>query len=133
MTSPLPVGDFPAHREPAIKVIAMPADANADGDIFGGWLLSQMDLAGALSARQRAQCRVVTVAMDDVAFHLPVNIGDCLVCFTNVIKVGRTSLTVHVEAFVERRITGVKEKVTEGHFIFVAIDENRKPKVIEAA
>jgi len=115
------------NKEPAIKVIAMPKDANGEGDIFGGWILSMMDLAAYIPARQLAKQRVVTVAMDNVQFHLPVYIGDCFECYAEVEKVGNTSIRVKVDAYVERKDSGLKEKVTEGHFTYVAIDSNRKP------
>lgn len=115
---------------PAIKVVAMPKDANSDGDIFGGWILSMMDMAGGIAARKHAQRRVVTVAMDNVVFHLPVFVGDCVECHTKVSKVGNTSLTVHVETYVERKLDGTRLKVTEGHFVFVAIGEDGKPTPI---
>ena len=118
-------------KELAIRVTAMPADANADGDIFGGWVLSQMDLAGGVVARKVARSRVVTVAIDDMTFLLPVMVGDCLECYVEVLKVGNTSVTVNIEAFVERRHSRRKEKVTEGKFVFVAVDEMRRPVVIE--
>lgn len=115
-------------KEPTIKVVAMPADANADGDIFGGWVLSQMDLAGGVVARKIAKGRVVTVAIDDMTFHLPVLVGDCLECYVDVVKTGTTSITLHVEAHVDRRHSHRREKVTEGKFVFVAVDEMRKPR-----
>jgi acyl-CoA thioesterase YciA len=116
--------------ELAIKVVAMPKDANADGDIFGGWILSMMDMAGGIAARKRAGRRVVTVAMDNVVFHKPVFVGDCVECFTTVTRIGKTSLTVHVETFVERKRDGSRKKVTEGHFVFVAIGDDRRPTPI---
>ena len=115
---------------PAIKVIAMPKDANSDGDIFGGWILSMMDMAGGIAARKRAGRRVVTVAMDNVVFHKPVFVGDCVECFAEVTKVGNTSVTVHVETYVERKLDGARLKVTEGHFVFVAIGDDRQPTAI---
>ena len=118
------------RREPAIKVIAMPKDANADGDIFGGWILSMMDLAAAIVARDAAHGRVVTVAIDDMSFHLPVYIGDCIECYGEVEKIGKTSITINVETIVERRINRECLKVTEGKFIFVAIDDDGKPRPI---
>lgn len=117
-------------REPAIKVIAMPKDANSDGDIFGGWILSMMDMAGGIAARKRAGRRVVTVAMDDVVFHKPVFIGDCVECYAEVVRTGNTSVTIKVETFVERRLDGTREQVTEGQFVFVAIGDDRKPAPI---
>lgn len=118
-------------RVPATKVIAMPKDANADGDIFGGWILSMMDMAGGVVARKRAQKRVVTVAIDKIIFHKPVFVGDCVECFAEVSHVGNTSLQVKVEAFVERRLDRVVEKVTEGQFVFVALGEDLRPTPID--
>ncbi len=113
--------------EPTVKVIAMPQDTNPDGDLFGGWIVSMMDLAGSVAARRTAHCRIVTVAMENIKFLKPVFVGDFLECFARVIRVGRSSITVEVDARVERRLTGDVEQVTEGCFIYVAIDENRKP------
>ena len=116
--------------EPAIKVIAMPSDTNPDGDMFGGWIVSMMDLSGYLTARKISHTKMATVAIDNIVFHNPVFVGDCLECYTTIEKKGRTSLTVRVEAFVERKDhkPGTeKEKVTEGRFVFVAIDKNRRP------
>ncbi len=95
--------------------------------MFGGWILSQMDLAAYLHARKLATGKVVTVAMDNIAFHKPVFIGDCLICYAVTHRVGRTSVTIKVEAMVERKGTYLQEKVTEGSFVFVAIGEDRKP------
>jgi acyl-CoA thioesterase YciA len=117
-----------SFKEPAIKIIAMPKDANADGDMFGGWILSMMDLAGSIPARKRARTRIVTVAVENIVFHKPVFVGDCLECYAHVEKVGRTSITVKVETYVERREQEEKEKITEGRFVFVAIDkQTRRP------
>ncbi len=112
--------------EPAIRIVAMPKDANPDGDVFGGWILSMMDVAGSIPARRIAKTRVVTVAMENVQFLLPVFIGDCLECYSHIERIGNTSITVRVETFVERRETGEKLKVTEGRLVYVAIDKNRK-------
>ena len=117
--------------EPAIKVIAMPRDANADGDMFGGWIISMMDLAAYLPARKVAKKRLVTVAMDQITFHKPVFVGDCLECYATIEKIGRTSVTVKVDTFVERKESLDKEKVTEGRFVLVAIGKDRKPVPIE--
>lgn len=119
-------------KEPAIKIIAMPADANADGDMFGGWILSMMDLAGALPARKRAKKRIVTVAVENIVFHKPVFVGDCLECYADIEKVGRSSITVKVETYVERREKEEKEKITEGRFVYVAIGKDRKSVAIDA-
>ncbi len=111
----------------AVKVIAMPKDTNADGDIFGGWILSLMDSAAALIARDKAKTRVATVAINNMAFHKPASVGDCVECWGEVVKVGTTSIAVSVEAWVERRKTRAREKITQGEFTFVALDEFRKP------
>ena len=108
------------------RTIAMPADTNPAGDIFGGWVLSQMDMAAGICAGQRAQCRVVTVSLDTMSFIRPVKVGDILGVYTDIESVGRTSINVHVEAWVRRGRIGHREKVTEATFKFVAIDENGK-------
>jgi acyl-CoA thioesterase YciA len=114
-------------RELVIKVVAMPADTNPDGDMFGGWILSQMDLAAYLHARRMAHTKIVTVAIDNIVFHRPVFVGDCLVCYAVTEKIGRTSVTVKIDAIVERRESHQEEQVTEGRFTFVAIGPDRKP------
>lgn len=113
--------------EPTIKVLAMPQDTNPDGDVFGGWIVSMMDLAGAVVARRTARNRIVTVAMENIQFHKPVFVGDFLECFAHVVKIGRSSITVEVDVRVERRLSGEVEKVTQGCFVYVSIDENRRP------
>ena len=118
-------------REPALRNFAMPANANANGDIFGGWLMAQMDLAGAAVAIRRAHGRVATVAVDAMTFHKPVLVGDLVSCYAEIVKVGRTSMTVKIETWVERRGGGAIEKVTEGTFIFVAIDDSGRPRPVE--
>ena len=123
----------PRDREPAIRTIAMPADANASGDIFGGWMMSQMDMAGGVAAVARAKGRVVTVAVEAMTFHRPVLVGDLVSCYAEVVRVGRTSLSVRIDAWVERRIGGHAERVTSGTFTYVAVDEARKPRVVPAA
>ena len=117
----------PPRAEPALRAIAMPADANPRGDIFGGWLLSQMDLAGGTAATRRAKGRTVTVAITAMTFHRPVFIGDEVSCYAEIIKVGRTSITVKVESWVRRGIGEEQIAVTEGIFTYVAVDEDRKP------
>lgn len=123
-------GDEGPHGEPALRAIAMPADANPSGDIFGGWLLAQMDLAGGTTAAQRAGGRVVTVAIDGMVFHKPVHVGDQVSCYTEVSRVGRTSIAVHVEAWRRAHHGGAQTKVTEGVFTYVAIDGQRKPRPV---
>jgi acyl-CoA thioesterase YciA len=104
----------------------MPSDTNAAGDIFGGWVLSQMDIAAGISAGQRAQGRVVTVAVDGMTFIRPVKVGDILGLYTTVCELGRTSMSIHVEAWVRRDRIGLREKVTEGRFKFVSLDKHGK-------
>lgn len=119
------------EKELVIKVVAMPSDTNPGGDMFGGWIVSQMDLAAYLHARRFVKSRMVTVAIDNLVFHKPIFVGDCVICYAWLEKIGRTSITVHVEVMVERRDSLKEEKVTEGRFVFVAIDEERKPKPVE--
>ncbi len=116
----------PGRGRLTIRTLAMPADTNPSGDIFGGWVLSQMDLAAGICAGQRAQRRVVTVAVESMSFIRPVKVGDVLGVYTEVEKVGRTSLDIHVEAWVRRGRIGEREKVTEATFRFVAVDDNGK-------
>lgn len=106
------------------RTVAMPSDTNPAGDIFGGWVVSQMDIAAGICAGQRAQTRVVTVALDKMSFIRPVKVGDVLGVYTRVESVGRTSMNIHVESWVRRSRIGIREKVTEGMFKFVAIDDN---------
>ena len=114
------------------RVIAMPADTNPEGDIFGGWLLAHMDLAGATPAFELAQGRCVTIALDGMVFHQPVSVGDEVSIYAKVIKTGRTSIRVHVEAWRRPRDKGpaASVRVTEGVFTYVAIDEHRKPRAL---
>jgi acyl-CoA thioesterase YciA len=121
----------PPAGEPALRTIAMPADANPNGDIFGGWLLSQMDLAGSVVAYERAQGRIATVAIDAMSFLEPVFVGDLVTCHAAVIGVGRTSMKVRIETWVRRRRIGHDTiKVTEGTFTYVAIDEHGRPRPV---
>jgi Acyl-CoA hydrolase len=120
----------PPQGEPALRAIAMPADANPYGDIFGGWLLSQMDLAGGAAARRRAKGRTATVAITAMTFHRPVFVGDEVTCYAQIVKVGRTSITVKVESWVRRGIGEEQIAVTEGIFTYVAIDEDRRPRPV---
>jgi acyl-CoA thioesterase YciA len=117
--------------EPAIRTIAMPADTNPNGDIFGGWIMAQMDVAGAVAAVRLAKGRVATVAVTGMAFHKPVLVGDLVSCYAAVEKVGRTSMTVRVETWIDRSRSGESYKVTEGTFVYVALDEQGRPRVVE--
>jgi acyl-CoA thioesterase YciA len=119
------------RRDPAIRVVAMPADANAYGDIFGGWLLSLMDNGAGLTAARRSKGRAVTVAIDAMQFHAPVKVGDEVSVYTEIDKVGRTSMAIAVEAWRRHRSEETATKVTEARFTFVAIDDNGKPRAVD--
>jgi acyl-CoA thioesterase YciA len=116
--------------ELTLRTLAMPADANPAGDIFGGWVMAQMDLASGIRAAERAKGRVVTKAVKEMAFQLPVKIGDTLSVYTHIARVGTTSLTLTVEAWAQRFRYEKMEKVTEGTFIMVALDSDGKPKAL---
>lgn len=120
----------PPAREPAIRVTAMPADANAYGDIFGGWLMSLMDSAAGLVAARHSHGRAVTIAMDGMQFHAPVHIGDEVSVYARLEKVGRTSMLIDVECWARDRHRDDHRKVTEARFTFVAIDQDRKPRAV---
>ncbi|PYD61649.1 acyl-CoA thioesterase [Gluconacetobacter entanii] len=117
--------------ELTIRVVAMPADINPAGDIFGGWLMSQMDLAASTTAALCAGGRCATVAIDRVVFHRPVSVVDEVSIYTQITKIGRTSMTIAVEAWRRVRHASVRQKVTEGHFVFVALDENGRPRPVD--
>ncbi len=117
--------------ELAIRALAMPADANPNGDIFGGWVLSQMDIAGGITAGQRARGRVATVAITAMTFHLPVYVGDVLCVYAEVERVGRTSISVHLEAWALRGRLSERVRVTEGRFVFVALDAKGRPRPVQ--
>lgn len=121
-----PTGDL------TLRTMAMPADTNAAGDIFGGWVLSQMDLAGGIAAGQRASGRVVTIAIDRMKFIRPVHVGDVLCIYTRVGRIGRSSMEINMEAWALRHRYGNREKVTEAMFTFVAVDEDGRPRPVPA-
>ena len=114
----------------ALRTVAMPAFANPHGDIFGGWLLSQMDLAGGTVASRHAKGRVATVAITAMTFQRPVLVGDEVSCYAQIVKIGRTSMTVKIQAFAHRGRTGEKIEVTEGLFTYVAINSEGKPRPV---
>jgi acyl-CoA thioesterase YciA len=116
--------------EITLQTIAMPADANANGDIFGGWLMSQMDLGASVLARSRARGRVATVAVDGMEFHKPVRVGDVLAIHSVMEREGRTSMKIAVEAWITRMPAGDHMRVTKAIFTFVAIDETGKPRAL---
>ncbi len=113
--------------ELVIRTIAMPKDTNPSGDIFGGWLMSQMDLGSGILAAKTAKTRVVTVAMEGMSFLQPVRVGDTVACYAWVEKIGRTSMTIPVEVWVQRYRHGREERVTRGVFVYVAVDDAGKP------
>ena len=123
--SETPVGEL------ALKTMAMPGDANPNGDIFGGWVLAQMDLAGGIMAFHRAPGRVATVAVAAMRFHKPVLVGDVLCCYAEVRKVGTTSITIQLQAWAMRGDGGELIKVTEGDFVYVAITDEGRPRPVE--
>ena len=119
-------------REPSLRTIAMPADANPAGDIFGGWIMSQMDLAGAIYASYAVKGRLVTVAVNSMNFHLPVFVGDQVSCYCETARIGTTSISIHIETWVRRKQSDIELlKVTEATFTYVSIDNNRRPVPIK--
>jgi acyl-CoA thioesterase YciA len=125
--------EIPPSTEPTLRAVAMPADTNPHGDIFGGWLLCQMDLAGTIVATRRARGRVVTVAITGMTFHRPVMVGDEVTCFGSVEKVGNTSLTVKIESWVQRGLGSDQIKVTEGLFTYVRVGADGRPQPVAAS
>ena len=125
-------GDVPPDSEPAIRVVAMPADTNPYGDIFGGWLLSMMDSAAGTVAARHSKGRAVTIAVDGMTFHRPVAVGDVLSVYADIVSVGRTSMKIDVAAWSRTRDGEDSFKVTHALFTFVAIDEERRPRVIRS-
>lgn len=118
--------------ELTVRIPAMPGDANANGDIFGGWVVAHMDMAAGIRAAERARGRVATVAINTLTFKKPVKIGDTLCVYTSIEKVGRTSITLAIEAWTQRRTSRREAKVTEGIFVMVAIDEDGRPLQLPA-
>lgn len=116
-----------ARGELVIQTIAMPKDTNRHGDIFGGWLVAQMDLGSAILASKIAKARVVTVAIEQMSFLQPVHVGDTVACYARLEKIGRTSMRIPVEVWVNRFMSDEEVRVTSAVFIYVAIDENGKP------
>jgi acyl-CoA thioesterase YciA len=122
---------LPRDREPVLRLVPMPADANSTGDIFGGWIMAQVDIAGSIPALRLAKGRVATVAVNAFLFKQPVLIGDLVSFYAEVAKVGRTSVTVDVEVYAQRGIPEeVTVKVTEATLTYVAVDQNRKPRPV---
>lgn len=121
---------LPKGVDPTLRVVPMPSDANYSGDIFGGWIMSQVDIAGSIPAVQVAKGRVATIAVNSFLFKQPVLIGDLVSFYATISKVGRTSITVDVEVFAQRRSLHEIVKVTDATLTYVAVDEKRKPRVI---
>ena len=122
---------LPQGKEPTLRVVPMPADENQSGDIFGGWIMSQVDIAGSISAVRVARGRVATVAVNSFQFRQPVLVGDVVSFYADVVRVGRTSITVNVEVYAQRRPEREQVvKVTEATLTYVAIDDNRQPRVV---
>jgi acyl-CoA thioesterase YciA len=130
-SSPRPHTDLPEGRELVLKVIPMPADTNGNGDIFGGWVMAQVDLAGSVLPARYVRGRMATVAVNQFVFKQPVRVGDILSFFSHVTRVGNTSITVQVEVFAERfSAQGQYVKVTEASLTYVAIDQEGRPRAI---
>ena len=125
---------LPKGKEPVLRVVPMPADANQHGDIFGGWIMAQVDIAGGVLAARRARGRVATVAVNQFLFKQPVLIGDLLSFYADIVRVGTTSITVNVEVYAQRRPTDIETvKVTEATLTYVATGEDRRPRARRAA
>jgi acyl-CoA thioesterase YciA len=124
---------LPQGKEPTLRVVPMPADENQSGDIFGGWIMSQVDIAGSIAAVRIARGRVATVAVNSFQFKQPVLVGDLVSFYADVVRVGRTSITVNVEVYAQRRPEREEVvKVTEATLTYVALDEMRRPRVVSA-
>ena len=121
---------LPEGKEPTLRVVPMPSDANYSGDIFGGWIMSQVDVAGSIPAARLARGRIVTIAVNSFLFKQPVMIGDLVSFYAEVARVGRTSITVDVEVYAQRRSLHETVKVTEATLTYVAVDENRRPRPV---
>ena len=126
------MANLPEGEQPVLRIVPMPADTNAHGTIFGGWVMSQVDVAGSIPAWERARGPVVTVAVNSFVFREPVFVGDVVSFYARVLKVGRTSITVDVEVFAERRREGGKQavRVTEAQLTYVAVDAQRQPRPV---
>jgi acyl-CoA thioesterase YciA len=122
---------LPTGKDVTLRVVPMPANANQSGDIFGGWIMAQVDIAGSIPAVRQAKGRVATVAVNSFQFKQPVLVGDVVSLYAEVVRVGRTSITVNVEVYAQRRPEREEVvKVTEATLTYVAIDENRNPRVV---
>lgn len=120
----------PKGMELTLRTLAMPADTNAAGDIFGGWVMSQMDLAAAIRANERANGRTVTIAANEIVFKKPVKVGDTLCVYTAVDQIGHTSMVIRIEVWARRSYRNMREKVTEARFTMVAVDAEGRPRPV---
>lgn len=118
-------------RDPVIRTSPRPSDINVKGHIFGGWVLAQMDTAGGITAARRAKGGVATVAIEGMQFHAPILVGDLVSCYTKVIKVGRTSMHIQIDVMANRAGVAEEIRVTEGNFIFVAVDAKGRPRPVD--
>ncbi len=125
--------ELPKGREVVLRVVPMPSDANYTGDIFGGWIMSQVDIAGSIPALRLARGRIATVAVNSFTFKQPVLIGDVVSFYADIVRVGRTSITVDVEVYAERRTLHEVVKVTEATLTYVAVDDERRPRPVNQA
>ena len=125
-----PIVELPKGREVVLRVVPMPSDANYTGDIFGGWIMSQVDIAGSIPALRLARGRIATVAVNSFVFKQPVLIGDLVSFYAEIVRVGRTSITVDVEVYAERRTLQEVVKVTEATLTYVAVDDKRRPRPV---
>jgi len=126
------IDDALPRGELASRVLAMPTDTNPKGDIFGGWIMSLMDMAGKMSATTVANGRVVTVAVDRIVFRQPVQVGDVVCCYTEIVRTGNTSVTLSIEVWAMRQGQGDRLKVTDATFTFVAVDDDGRPRPLRS-
>ena len=132
--SPEEIVRLPEHKQPALRVMTMPADLNPAGDVFGGWIMAMVDVAGAIPARRRARSRVATIAVNSFVFRQPISVGDLVSFYAEVVRVGRTSVTVDVEVFAERHPEDpVVVKVTEATLTYVALDAQGRKRLVPEA
>jgi len=133
MSEQRPTTSLPSGKEPILRVAPMPRDANQTGDIFGGWIMAQVDIAGSIPAMRLAKGRGATVAVNSFVFKQPVFVGDLVSFYAEVVRVGRTSITVNVEVYAQHKPEREEVvKVTEATLTYVAVDENRRPRVVSA-
>ncbi len=122
---------YPPVHEPVLRLVAMPGETNAFGDVFGGWIMAQVDIAGSIAVRRHFAGRVVTVAVNEFQFHKPVFVGDLISCYADITRIGRTSITAHVDVFANRYAEPSEfVRVTQADITYVAVDDQRRPRAI---